>query len=106
MRPMIRHVSDCSRNVRRASYRATDKSPARGRGQLGWPGAQKARATLIAAVLTAGAAAPVAQGATPLDIHAHRGGTVVNGKPTFSEESLDAYRHAAPTASCSRSTPS
>ena len=53
----------------------------------------KARATLIAAVLTAGAAAAVAQAAP--QIHAHRGGTVVNGKPTFTEESLDAYRHAA-----------
>ena len=55
----------------------------------------KARTTLIAAVLTAGVAAPVAQSATPPEIHAHRGGTVVNGKPSFTEESLDAYRHAA-----------
>ncbi len=53
----------------------------------------KARATLIAAVLTAGATAAVAQAAP--QIHAHRGGTVVNGKPSFTEESLDAYRHAA-----------
>jgi glycerophosphoryl diester phosphodiesterase len=37
----------------------------------------------------------VAQSATPPEIHAHRGGTVVNGKPSFTEESLDAYRHAA-----------
>jgi glycerophosphoryl diester phosphodiesterase len=45
----------------------------------------------VAAVCVA-LAAPAAQA---LEIHAHRGGTVSNGKPTFSEESLDAYRHAA-----------
>ena len=50
--------------------------------------------TLVAVVGAVGAAiAPAASAA--LDIHAHRGGTVSNGKPTFSEESLDAYRHAA-----------
>jgi glycerophosphoryl diester phosphodiesterase len=52
------------------------------------------RATLIAAVLAAGATAATAQAATP-QIHAHRGGTVVNGKPTFAEETLSAYRSAA-----------
>ena len=39
-------------------------------------------------------AAPPALAATP-DIHAHRGGTVVNGKARFAEESLAAYRNAA-----------
>jgi glycerophosphoryl diester phosphodiesterase len=29
------------------------------------------------------------------EIHAHRGGTVVKGKPLFAEESIRAYRHAA-----------
>src|SRR5512132_2316819 len=49
---------------------------------------------LVAVVGAVGAAiAPAANAA--LQIHAHRGGTVSNGKPTFSEESLDAYRHAA-----------
>ena len=52
-----------------------------------------ARAALIAAVIAAGATATAT--AAPPQIHAHRGGTVVNGKPTFSEESLDAYRSAA-----------
>jgi glycerophosphoryl diester phosphodiesterase len=48
---------------------------------------------LIAAVFGA-AAAPAAQAATP-EIHAHRGGTVENGKPKYAEESLAAYKHAA-----------
>jgi glycerophosphoryl diester phosphodiesterase len=56
----------------------------------------KARAALVAAVLAAGATASAgaAQAATP-EIHAHRGGTVLNGKPTYAEETLDAYRSAA-----------
>jgi glycerophosphoryl diester phosphodiesterase len=54
----------------------------------------KARAALIAAVLSA-SAATAAQAAAAPQIHAHRGGTVLNGKPTYSEESLDAYRDAA-----------
>jgi glycerophosphoryl diester phosphodiesterase len=54
----------------------------------------KARAALIAAVVAACATASAAQAASPA-IHAHRGGTVVHGKPTFAEETLDAYRHAA-----------
>jgi glycerophosphoryl diester phosphodiesterase len=54
----------------------------------------KARAALIAAVITAGAAATTAQAAAP-ELHAHRGGTVVNGTPRYTEESLDAYRAAA-----------
>jgi glycerophosphoryl diester phosphodiesterase len=33
--------------------------------------------------------------AAPPAIHAHRGGTVVNGKPLFGEESIAAYRQAA-----------
>jgi glycerophosphoryl diester phosphodiesterase len=53
----------------------------------------KVRAALVAAVLAAGATAS-AQAAPP-QIHAHRGGTVVNGKPSFAEETLDAYRNAA-----------
>jgi glycerophosphoryl diester phosphodiesterase len=51
--------------------------------------------TLVAAVCAGLTAAQAASAASPLQIHAHRGGTVSNGKPTFSEESLDAYRHAA-----------
>jgi glycerophosphoryl diester phosphodiesterase len=47
----------------------------------------------IAAVIAAGATASAT--AAPPQIHAHRGGTVVNGKPTFPEETLDAYRNAA-----------
>ena len=47
--------------------------------------------TLIAAVSAIGATATAA--ATP-EIHAHRGGTVVLGKPLFGEETLPAYRHA------------
>ena len=39
-------------------------------------------------------AAPTAAAALP-QIHAHRGGTVVNGKPLSGEESLASYRHAA-----------
>ena len=38
--------------------------------------------------------APSAAAATP-EIHAHRGGTVLNGTPRFGEESLRAYRNAA-----------
>ena len=50
----------------------------------------------LSLVLTAAvfALAPAASAATPL-IHAHRGGTVVNGKPKYPEESLAAYKHAA-----------
>src|SRR5688572_20769909 len=40
------------------------------------------------------AAAPAASAATP-EIHAHRGGTVVKGKPRYAEESLAAYKQAA-----------
>jgi glycerophosphoryl diester phosphodiesterase len=50
------------------------------------------RALLAAAVLFA--LAPPAIAATP-GIHAHRGGTVVNGKARFAEESLSAYKNAA-----------
>jgi glycerophosphoryl diester phosphodiesterase len=52
-----------------------------------------ARAALIAAVIAAGVTTSAAAAATPA-IHAHRGGTVVNGKPTFAEETLEAYGHA------------
>jgi glycerophosphoryl diester phosphodiesterase len=52
-----------------------------------------ARAALIAAVIAVGATASAAQAAP--EIHAHRGGTVVNGNPAFAEETLAAYRHAA-----------
>jgi glycerophosphoryl diester phosphodiesterase len=50
-------------------------------------------ATLTAAVLAA-VLAPPALAASPT-IHAHRGGTVTNGKPTAAEESLRAYKNAA-----------
>jgi glycerophosphoryl diester phosphodiesterase len=53
----------------------------------------KARAALFAAVLAASASAGAAQAAPA--IHAHRGGTVVKGKPAYAEETLDAYRSAA-----------
>ena len=53
----------------------------------------KALVTLIAAVIAAGATASAT--AAPPTIQAHRGGTVHNGKPTFPEETLDAYRSAA-----------
>jgi glycerophosphoryl diester phosphodiesterase len=51
-----------------------------------------ARLALPLAVLLV--AAPPALAALP-DIHAHRGGTLVKGKPKFGEESLAAYRNAA-----------
>src|SRR3954447_20468356 len=54
---------------------------------------RKARAALIAAVIAASAVTNAT--AAPPQIQAHRGGTVVNGKPTFAEETLDAYRNAA-----------
>jgi len=50
------------------------------------------RAALLSVVLVAGVSA-TAQ-AQP-EIHAHRGGTVVAGKPRYAEETLDAYRNAA-----------
>ena len=50
------------------------------------------RAILACAILFA--LAPAATAATP-EIHAHRGGTVVNGKAKYPEESLAAYRNAA-----------
>jgi glycerophosphoryl diester phosphodiesterase len=46
---------------------------------------------LVAAVAIAASAAPAAA----TDIHAHRGGTVVDGRPAYTEESLDAYRAVA-----------
>src|SRR5215208_8353332 len=51
------------------------------------------RAALFAVVCAGIAVAPTAASAT-FEFHAHRGGTVSNGKPAFSEESLEAYRHA------------
>lgn len=50
------------------------------------------RALLASAVLFA--LAPTAIARAP-QIHAHRGGTVVNGKARFAEESLGAYKNAA-----------
>src|SRR5829696_8501005 len=44
---------------------------------------------------SAAAAAPQSAAAAPPAIHAHRGGTVLHGKPTYAEETLDAYRNAA-----------
>src|SRR5688500_1243914 len=49
-------------------------------------------ATLTAVVLAP--SAPMAAAALP-QIHAHRGATVVNGKPLFGEESMAAYKRAA-----------
>jgi glycerophosphoryl diester phosphodiesterase len=48
----------------------------------------------VALVAAVAVLAPSALAATP-DIHAHRGGTVVNGTPRFGEESIRAYRKAA-----------
>ncbi len=39
---------------------------------------------VLAATIAAFATAPAALAATP-DIHAHRGGTVLNGKPRYAE---------------------
>ena len=55
----------------------------------------KARAALVAAVVAASGTASAAQAAAPPAIHAHRGGTVLDGRPTYAEETLDAYRNAA-----------
>jgi glycerophosphoryl diester phosphodiesterase len=55
----------------------------------------RVRAAVIAAVVAACAAASATAQAAPPQIHAHRGGTVVNGKPAFAEETVDAYRNAA-----------
>lgn len=55
---------------------------------------RKAGAALIAAAAASATVAAGASAAQP-QIHAHRGGTVVNGKPTYAEETLDAYRNAA-----------
>jgi glycerophosphoryl diester phosphodiesterase len=49
---------------------------------------------LLIATASLLALAPSALAATPA-IHAHRGGTVVNGTPKFGEEGLRAFRHAA-----------
>ena len=45
-------------------------------------------------LLVALVCAPVAGAAAP-DIHAHRGGTVLNGKARYAEESIRAYKRAA-----------
>lgn len=45
-------------------------------------------------LLVALVCAPVAGAAVP-DIHAHRGGTVLNGKPRYADESIRAYKRAA-----------
>ena len=52
------------------------------------------RHALALTVLAAVIAPAAAQAAAP-DIHAHRGGTVMNGKARYAEESLAAYRQAA-----------
>jgi glycerophosphoryl diester phosphodiesterase len=48
---------------------------------------------LLAAVLVVSLAAPVADAAPP-DIHAHRGGSVLDGAPAFAEETMPAFRNA------------
>jgi glycerophosphoryl diester phosphodiesterase len=53
------------------------------------------RAVLIAAVVATCAGATATAQAAPLEIHAHRAGTVTGGKPTYPEETLEAYRKAA-----------
>src|SRR5215208_1608042 len=54
-------------------------------------------ASALGAVVVALFAAPAAQAAVP-QIHAHRGGTFVKGKPAYGEESLAAYKRAARNA--------
>src|SRR3954469_16258919 len=49
---------------------------------------------LVLVTLAALAPAGAAVAATP-QIHAHRGGTVENGKPKYAEESMAAYKRAA-----------
>jgi glycerophosphoryl diester phosphodiesterase len=49
---------------------------------------------LALAVALALVVAPAGQAAVP-QIHAHRGGTVLNGKPKYAEESIRAYQQAA-----------
>jgi glycerophosphoryl diester phosphodiesterase len=49
---------------------------------------------LAVVAVAMGAAAAPAPAAVP-EIHAHRGGTVLDGRPTFAEETLPAFRHAA-----------
>jgi glycerophosphoryl diester phosphodiesterase len=53
-----------------------------------------ARMLLPLLVLIVLALAPAAVAATP-EIHAHRGGTVLNGQPRYAEESIRAYQRAA-----------
>ncbi len=53
-----------------------------------------ARSLLALTILAVAVPAPAAQAATP-DLHAHRGGPVVQGKARFGEETLGAFRHAA-----------
>jgi glycerophosphoryl diester phosphodiesterase len=53
-----------------------------------------ARLATPVALLVCASAAPAVHAAAP-DIHAHRGATVLNGKPRFGEETLAAYRNAA-----------
>src|SRR5918999_5348689 len=48
---------------------------------------------LVAVVAVLALAAPAA--AKDVEIHAHRGGTVADGRPAYAEETLDAYRAAA-----------
>jgi glycerophosphoryl diester phosphodiesterase len=52
---------------------------------------------VLAATIAALTTAPAALAAKPV-IHAHRGGTVLNGKPRYGEESIRAYRNAASNA--------
>src|SRR5215211_3933169 len=52
----------------------------------------KSRAPLLVLCLLF-AAAPAS--ADPIEVHAHRGGTVVNGRAVFAEETLPAYRRVA-----------
>src|SRR5687768_15225137 len=52
------------------------------------------RHALALTVLAAALAPAAAQAATP-DIHAHRGGPVVQGQPRFGEETSGAFRNAA-----------
>src|ERR671914_798190 len=50
---------------------------------------------LLVAALAVAAVAPAVAAASHPEVHAHRGGTILNGRAVFAEETLPAYRRAA-----------
>ena len=55
---------------------------------------RRARPLALAAILAAALAAPAAASGAPA-IHAHRGGSVIDGVPTYPENTMPAFRNAA-----------